>query len=116
MCWLKAERIGPHLALLKSGGHVNSSLLHACGQNEGRIIIGSLADAGNSSSFGVGVVSAIVGERKGLLVSTFNQESHLQLYRSVKKWVFQGSNCWFRLQGQAGFNRTSYVCYHYYEL
>lgn len=79
-------------------------------ENSSSTKIGSLA----RSSIGVGIVAALLGSTRVLLVSLL-KGSDAQISKSgQQEWTFEEGQCWFFLMDEARLNQSSIVCYNFF--
>lgn len=62
----------------------------------------------NEARLGLGVVSAIVGDNVGWMVTLF-EPTQEQLVSVLLEWALLEGNCWFELDKEMGFNQSSTV-------
>lgn len=100
-----------HLAFLHPSA-AHTSVSTACGVVREDYSIGSLVLS--ETSFGLGVVSAVVNNATGWMVTLFEAaQSHTTSITA--EWQLLGDTCWFGLEEEIGFNQSSVVtiCSHF---
>lgn len=100
MCQLTVEVVKFHLALLHPGPSAA-----ACNLTTLDYSIGSLL---HSEVLGLGVVSAVVGNNEGWMLTLFEGAQEI-LGPTSLQWTLQEEICWFELQDKSGFNQISIV-------
>ena len=101
MCNLAVEVVNYRLVLLHPGPSAA-----ACNLTSLEYSIGSLL---YNEVLGLGVVSAVVGNNEGWMLTLFDEAQDEVVGPMLLLWIVQEEICWFELQDESGFNQISIV-------